>query len=192
MRVVFIDTETGGLDPKTSNILSYTIQVWVDGVRQAPQTTYLIPTLPVDPGAAKVNGYTPEEWHRRGADHSFDWNDLQRLQVLKDSVPGGHNTKFDLAFIAAECERLQVLCPQWHYQIVDTQAMSMGLSGIGAIKSPSLSKVCAALGIPANGAHTSEGDVRMTIDLWEWHLGVYLDCQERARKALPLGFIVGQ
>lgn len=181
MRVVFVDCETGHLDPQLGNILSYTIQAWADGLTGPAQTVYLLPTLPVDPGAAKVNGYTPEEWARRGATRHFDWNDRQILTALDGAIVGGHNVKFDLGFIEAECRRLQVAVPSWNHRNIDTQALSMPLVAMGVIKSASLKDVAAFLGLPSHDAHTSEGDVRNTIAVWEWHLGIYLDYKERAQ-----------
>lgn len=182
MRIIFIDTETTGLNPHRNEIdptlgnciLSYTIQAWTDGVLGPAQTIHLLPTCPVEPGAAKVNGYSPEEWARRGATRSFGWEDCTNLNVLHDAIVGGHNVPFDLDFVAAEFARGKVASPKWNHRKVDTQALSMPLVALGAIKSAALAHVAAYWGIDHSQAHTSAGDVTTTIQVWERYVDLYL------------------
>jgi len=177
VRIVFIDTETSDLPDRNPNaeIIAYTIQPWVDGVRGTAQTVHLFPRGPVAPEAQRVNGYTEALWHYRGAVRAFDDTDLAFLrQALDNAIVGGHNTGFDTNMIELEFARRRTAKPDWNYRKVDTQAMAMGLVGIGVIQKAGLVDMAKHFGIPHTNAHTSFGDVETTILVWEKFLEINL------------------
>jgi DNA polymerase III alpha subunit (gram-positive type) len=170
MRITFFDTETSDLPERNpaAEIIAYTTQVWDSGVAQPAQTVYLLPTGPVAPEAAKVNGYTPEEWQRRGAVRSFSWEDATNLQqALHDQIVGGHNVGFDLDMVARTFARAGAAGPKPNYRKVDTQPMAQSLVALGLIQSASLVNVAKYFGVDVGAAHTSDGDVTMTIKVFE-------------------------
>jgi DNA polymerase III alpha subunit (gram-positive type) len=175
LRIVFFDTETSNLPERNPNaeIIAYTTRVWVDGNVGEPRTIHTFPYGEVHPEAAKINGYTPEEWTRRGAVRQFDWHDVTNLREAlgNDAIIGGHNTGFDTDMVCRMFARANLSPPKWNYRKVDTQAMAQALVAIGAIKSASLVNVANYIGCDISGAHTSEGDVNMTIAVWEWFVG---------------------
>ncbi len=191
MRIRFFDTETSDLPSRNPNaeIIAYTTQIWDNGVVQPPQTIHLLPRGPVADEAAKVNGYTPQEWARRGAVRHFDWQDVTNLQnALHDQTVGGHNTEFDLNMVKITFERANIALPKWNYQIVDTQRQAASLVALGLIAKQSLVNVAKYFGIDTSKAHSSEGDVAMTIAVFEAFALLMLDGLE-LRKLSAAGLI---
>lgn len=170
MRIRFFDTETSDLPSRNPNaeIIAYTTQLWDNGVTSEAQTIHLLPTGPVAEEAAKVNGYTPEEWARRGAVRSFGWEDVTNLNnALHDQIVGGHNIEFDLDMVRRTFDRAKMAAPKPNYQLIDTQRQAAALVALNLITKASLVPACQYFGIDTSGAHTSAGDVTMTIKLFE-------------------------
>jgi DNA polymerase III epsilon subunit-like protein len=100
--IIAIDTETGGIEPGKSALLSISACYY-----DQPEKTFNVyinpdPSLEINAEAAKVNGYTPELWQERGAiplrEALFRFkNWLPR----SGNAPLGHNANFDRGFIEA-------------------------------------------------------------------------------------------
>ncbi len=103
-----IDTETGGLLPGQSALLSLSI---VPSWDHAPLTLHFQPIGQLEDNACLVNGYTPELWKVRGAvplKHGLiavqQWLEASGSWEKK-AHPLAHNAAFDAAFLNA-AERL--------------------------------------------------------------------------------------
>jgi DNA polymerase III epsilon subunit-like protein len=169
-------------------VIEYTLQVWdLQTGRAPPQTIRLWPTMPgpggvvpvlrpVAPEVCKINGYDPATWGTGpyAATRAFDWHDCTNLALLDGALVGGHNTNFDLDFIRGEFLRAGVKPPRWNYRLIDTQKIAGPLVAMGLIKGQGLGDLCDLFGLSREGAHTSAGDVRMTIDVWEKFCDLYL------------------
>lgn len=174
MRILFIDTETTGLDESSNQIISYCCQIWDSKTgRGAKWLRYVQPTIPVPDEAAKINGYDPSKWAANNA-VPFDHSDADFLHSVIDydrggMYVGGHGVDFDLRFIKAEFARLGYAPPKHHYQTIDTRPMAapLLLAGEAGPGSMSLGKVAAFFGLDVSRAHTADGDVDLTIELWE-------------------------
>lgn len=185
MRLVCLDTETTGLypygrmrddgSPGDDQIIEYTLQVWNDGERAEAQTLRVWPVvrdakrnptglIEVAPEVCKINGYDPATW---GADRAFDWRDMSNLQLLDGALVLGHNVEFDLNFVRGEFLRHGVKPPRWNYRTLDMQKIAGPLVALGVISSAGLGDLCDYFGISKEGRHSSRGDVRMTLDVWE-------------------------
>jgi len=170
MRIVWFDTETSDLPERNPNaeIIAYTTRVWDNGILSEPHTVHLWPCGKVAEEAAKVNGYNPGEWLRRGAERTFDMTDAEYLaRTLHDQIVGGHNTNFDLDMVNRTFIRAGMQPPKPNFRKVDTQPCAQLLVSLGLIASASLVNAAKFFGIDPGAAHTSEGDVNMTIQVWE-------------------------
>ena len=104
--IIAIDTETGGLDPRKSALLSISACQL-----QYPDKKFNVFILPesgleIHPKAAEVNGYTPELWKERGAIPLLEA--LRRFKTwlpFAGNGPLAHNAPFDKSFIEAAEER---------------------------------------------------------------------------------------
>jgi DNA polymerase III alpha subunit (gram-positive type) len=170
MRITWIDTETTDVPERNPNceIIAYCLQVWDNGQLFPMTTVYLLPTGPVAEEAAKVNGYTPQEWQRRGAVRPFDMSDAQFLVgAMSDQIIGGHNTAFDVDMIQRTLKRGGLAPLKINYRKVDTQAQAQALVSLGLIQTASLVNVAKYFGIDTTNAHTADTDVTNTIKVWE-------------------------
>jgi DNA polymerase-3 subunit epsilon len=104
------DTETTGVDPEKSQILS--IAMVVLDMSLTPIATKEVHAFPdenavIDPEAVRVNGYTEEAWKEKGAVTQKEM--FQQVQLLLKNhwrlKPVAHNLPFDAAFLKALFKR---------------------------------------------------------------------------------------
>ncbi len=125
---VAFDTETGGLNSAECALLSIAA---VPSWDAPPLSIHILPVGRIDARAAEVNGYSAEEWARRGAVtpkvamlEFLRWLDLTAVERAKElGVPrlrfdmAAHNAGFDVLFILAAQARtgVELLLPGvWH------------------------------------------------------------------------------
>lgn len=123
--VVWIDTETTGLDPAKAEIIELAI---VDSQRNILFNSRIKPSRIEDaePKALEVNGYTPEDW---GGTKPFSEHAEEILALLKWKIIGGHNPSFDLSMLKAEFRRLSppMSIREFPYHCIDTCSLAMAL-----------------------------------------------------------------
>lgn len=141
--IIALDTETGGVYPAIHPLLSVSI---VASWNLQPFTVYIEPLALelIDPGAAKVNGYTHEKWMERGALPLMMAMELFNAQLarLKYERPGAvlvaHNAGFDRGFIDEafrQCDLQPVHRHNWRCSML----MMAFLMDIGQLPTGSLS-----------------------------------------------------
>lgn len=164
--VVFIDTETTGLDATRHEIIEVAaIRVTHDLARVVlgPLVLRVRPTRieDADPRALDLNGYSAESWEPAcDVGTALDW--LQPL--VRDAVVAGHNVGFDVAFLEAAARATGRTLP-WDYHRLDTATLAWLLTQSGSTSSVSLQPVCDALGIVRARAHRALDDARASLDV---------------------------
>lgn len=100
--IIAIDCETGGLDETKHALLSVGLVELDENFNPVRlKEVFIKPTLEIQDEAAKINGYSVEEWERNGA---LDWPDalLSILNWLpKDFIALAHNAPFDKKFMSS-------------------------------------------------------------------------------------------
>ncbi len=116
--LVFLDTETTGLDPTLHEVweLAYAYE---HGEPAAIVLPHSLQTA--DPEALRLNGY----WSRRMrlTDTSAD-ADLKLRQILTGQTIVGANPAFDTAFLRARWG----VAP-WHHRLIDVESMALPVLG---------------------------------------------------------------
>lgn len=171
MRLVFCDTETGGLSPETDALLSIGLVDWVDG--QILNTTEIL----VDPGGL-VCGAKAMEVNRIDLDVHLAYSvpRAEATRLVRDwcrprgrVVLAGHNVGFDVSFI----RRLfapDVLRKLVSHRMVDTMQILAYLGDAGVIP-PGIGKLDQAMShfgltMPEGKRHTALGDALVTAELY--------------------------
>jgi DNA polymerase III epsilon subunit-like protein len=164
MSLLFLDTETGGLDPQKHELIEV---AWAGEDEKIH--SLVLPHDPelVDPFAAEVNRY-----HERGLDDMRNWCSERRAHELSEALEGatlvGANIGFDEAFLTAAGFK------GWHYRKLDLEALALGYIGYvkkdGVQRVPGLKDITDALRgygvqIPEPD-HTAAGDVATTIAVY--------------------------
>ena len=160
--LLFIDTETTGLDPNKGEIIELAAMLTTPDNKEVLKTFEVKlrmehPEL-AEKKALEVNGYNEVEWalEKCASDRSKVGADL--LVISNDAVLVGHNVSFDEAFVSAFLRTLG-LKPNWHYHKIDTVVLSWPLVIAGRAKWLRLGDVCEALHIKQDGAHRAMSDV---------------------------------
>jgi DNA polymerase III epsilon subunit-like protein len=106
MKLYALDTETGGFKPDDNALLSISLVELDAQLLPVPDRILDLFILPcadrtVSPGAAQINGYTPELWEKRNAVTLVagfailrEWLGKEPAQII------AHNAKFDQAFVS--------------------------------------------------------------------------------------------
>lgn len=172
-RYIYLDTETGGLFPAVHALLSIGAVAPNGDSFHRFITVESQPGKSVDPEAVKVNGYTPEEWARRGA--------LPLAVVIEDlrewlaGYPGlpivAHHEGFDRGFLM-EAERVTgVVMPHrdgWRCsQRLMLELMDLGLVPEGSARLDRLAEL-AGVGIDRGAKHDALVDAMVTRAGHEW------------------------
>lgn len=200
--VFFIDTETGGLDPKEHSLLSVSIcRLDVLEHKVTDEFTQLIkhPVYRVTPKALSVNGIDlvkhdsnpnalyPEDAVFEMRKWLCAYLPSYTPKYYERLIAGGHNLSFDIAFI-------KELGLGWdnlfQYRTIDTQIIATFLQMVGmlSIKGTGLSVLIKHFQVEVSEEerHTSLGDVKATADVFleMYELVRHLQLEDDARDSL--------
>lgn len=153
--LIFIDTETTGLDPAIHEVWEV---AWA--AQDGPITCLRLPhdLRTADPAALEINGYhrRPSEY-RTGAPNQI--TELTLKAALAGATLVGANPAFDAAFLSARWR-----ARPWHHRLIDVEALA--LQEFGWERPRGLRDVAdalRALGFSiAEPDHTATGDVTVT------------------------------
>ena len=170
-KILFIDFETGGLDPQKHSALTIGLAAYVDGeVLGWEEHSIKLDTYQVEPFAMSVNGINLAQFTEGGRTPE------EITQAIKDFVArfdlgqptvGGHNVGFDLGF-------LKQVVPTYReflsYRSVDTHSVAQALRDAGMLDIPNLGlkHLAAFYGVELNENqhHTSGFDARATAQVY--------------------------
>lgn len=194
MSLVFVDTETTGLDPTRH-------ELWEIAVIEEDGTEYewrMPPNLAkADPGALRVNHYydrieaVRQELRKSRAvtlaDAEYKFFDGRTARVIAGEVAVllankqivGSVPDFDAAFLAPFL-RANGQAPAWHYHLVDVETLAAGWLGLAPPWDSD--EITKRLGIesPEGLKHTALGDARWAKAIYDRVLGL-----ERWATGLP-------
>lgn len=163
--LVFLDTETTGLDPRTHEV--WDIGLIVDGVEHE---YHVLPRKAdvADSTALRIGRF----YQRTRLGSGWRWNDRQIVaeriatltadRMLVGVVPG-FDADFLRAFLLAND-----YAPAWHYQLVDAEVLAAGRLGIAPPWDTQ--DICRRIGVEPAGEterHTAIGDAREARRLFE-------------------------
>jgi DNA polymerase III epsilon subunit-like protein len=178
--VLGFDTETTGLSTQTERAITYGFCAYRDGRPEWSDQFFVVPDVPISPGAQQVHGISLEELRRRyseGAALSVAMGLIRAVEVLRryhqqGAVIVGANVQgFDLAMLRASYESVL------GKDIVDDFAGFNELRVIDVIRHDvamesrqanprrrSLTHLCAHYGLQAGG-HDALGDARAAVEV---------------------------
>lgn len=175
-RLLFIDTETGGLDPQKHSLLTIGVVVWDEKLGELYSDEYAVysDTYTITKSALRINHFN-EELHREKAIsskeivrkfHEIKLNYFQEYNVIPLA---GHNTTFDIQFL----KQLFISCGRsfeklFSHRVVDTYSIIKYLSDCHIIPHAvnSSAKAFEYFNITVDGRHTALGDARATMQLY--------------------------
>ena len=158
--LVWLDTETTGLDEQLNDIIEIAI-VRFDraGVEQILEAKLKMERPEnAHPKALEVNGYTEEAW-ADAEDPAEFWLRVKKEGWLDECIVAGQNVKFDTGFLNATFKRHGIKY-RVDYHVFDTCVLTLEHMH-EVMDSISLVPTCVALGIPVTDAHSALADVRM-------------------------------
>jgi DNA polymerase-3 subunit epsilon len=170
--LAFVDVETTGLRPAWGDrVVEIAVLRTLCGDVEAQYSQLVNPQRPMSPGAFAVNHISDDML----ADAPlFAEVAEQVLSLLDGAVLVGHNTPFDLGFLASELGHVGLSMPK--VVALDTLPLARSIYPLGSY---SLGSICRALGIDSDlDAHRALADAYLTRGLFErlnddlWRRGV--------------------
>lgn len=115
MTLLFLDTETTGLDPALHEIWEVAV-----AYEEGEIISYRLPhsLATADPKALELNGY----WGRANQPGMTDAYDLELKQLLTGATIVGSNPAFDTAFLRARWG-----AAPWHHRLVAVESMAFAV-----------------------------------------------------------------
>lgn len=180
----FFDCETGGLNHSQFDMVE------VAAILTDPSGETVIkefeakvtPQRPVDPEAARINGYSAEKWAAAGAVH-LDEAMYTLMSMARDAVFVAHNAPFDWGFMESAMGRRMMRWPGSYHKI-DTVALSMPLLEEGLVPNVKLVTLTQFFDIKHDAAHTALADVRACRELYLKLMGAYRPAVRAFAKAV--------
>lgn len=157
--ILFLDTETGGLSAARTDIIEIGCVLTDPSGREVIEEweTLVVPTRPVEPDAARINGYVAEKWAAEGVTLATAM--VQVLRLARDAVMCCHNIAFDKSFVEAALN----LCRQrWtgRYHSLCTQSLAQPFLRKGLVEDVKLETLARHFGIEHSNAHRALPDAR--------------------------------
>lgn len=174
-KILFIDTETGGLDPSEYSLLSLSVVVWQEfNIVGSKEILINDGILNVTSKALEINGINIEE-HKKNALTPSDAikeldNFLTHHFLIDEKITlGGHNINFDVNFLKQFLlSNKYNWFQRFSHRYVDTATILYYLYLSGKLKQKPISSQEAFdyFGISVEGRHTALGDAIATAKLF--------------------------
>jgi len=178
---LFLDTETGGLDPRSHSLLSLGLVVGgPGGVKQSLEILIKHDPYVVTEGGMAVNRIDLAQ-HTASAlapEHALVVLDIFLAQHFphpcRPITLVGHNVGFDRDFLGVFLESQgRPLEPRFSHRIIDTHSIAAALRDAGRLDLPHLNSSALfehfGIEVPAEKRHTALGDALATFELY-WKL----------------------
>lgn len=172
--LVFIDTETTGLDCDRHEVLEVAL-LRIDPKTLQEKGRYHAFFLPLrDPSeeVAKINGYDRNKWIERGARDLSEEALQAMIPLLEGAAFAGQNPAFDRGFIHADFESLEVRLPKMDYHLIDVAVFAWPLFVQGLIPGVSLRHTMKFFGL-GEQPHGALGDVLATVEVYKRFMSAY-------------------
>jgi DNA polymerase III epsilon subunit-like protein len=174
-KILFIDTETGGIDPAGNSLLSLALVVWKDlEIKASIEILINDGVLNVTPKALEINGIDLDEHKKKAVNPAVALQQLDNflgIHFPRDEkiVLAGHNITFDVNFLNVFLTRNGYNFQQrFSHRFVDTSTILFYLYLTGKIKRKLTASQDALdyFGIIVQGRHTALGDALATAQLF--------------------------
>lgn len=173
--LVFVDTETTGLDPKIHELIEIGFvrvrQIWAENeqpkfevVEEWSKKIKPEHIEVADPISLKINGYTVTGW--QGA---FKLEEVMRefSEKTNEGIMVAHNVSFDAGFIDMAYSKCKIRNTM-HYHRLDTVSMAFAkLHNTPDVTRYSLGELCKNFGIIHEDAHSALSDARACYELFK-------------------------
>jgi len=178
-KILWIDTETTGLDPRKHDIIQLAAMVEIDGVIKDKKVWKCQPFEPeaADPKALEVNGLTlealakemhPDQMHGEFCEFMAEF--INRFDTHDKFYPAGFNVKFDMDFLL----NFFIACDDSFFgswfngYVLDAYPLYAALKARGIIDLPNLKlqTICKAAGVEIK-AHDAMSDIEATREIYE-------------------------
>lgn len=171
--LIFLDFETGGLSASTCDPTEVAC-ILTDPSGKTVLDEYVakvLPTRPVEPKAAAINGYSAEKWAAEGA-IPFERALVRVLGMARDAMLTCHNTPFDKAFLEYGIAKHRMQWPST-YHSNDTMALAAPLRNMGLVDNVRLTTLSLYFGIEHEDAHSALSDARACRELYLRLMDIY-------------------
>ena len=200
-KILFIDTETGGIDPASHSLLSLALVVWKElEVRASIEILVNDGVLNITERALEINGIDLAEHKKKAVSPVLalqQFNQFLDIHFSKDEkiILGGHNINFDVNFLNAFLTRNDYNFQQrFSHRFVDTSSILFYLYLTGKIKRKLTASQDAFdyFGITVPGRHTALGDAFATAQLFSKLINIlYREPRGRSSPAKDMSDLFG-
>lgn len=175
MKILFIDTETGGIDPTNHSLLSMAFVVWEESkIIDSSEILVNDGELKVTKEALEINGIDLEEHKTKALTPELaiqKMDDFFNIHFSPNEkiTLAGHNINFDVNFIMFFLKKYNYKHnDRFSYRYVDTATVLMYLYLTGWIEKKvfSLEEALELFEIKAGKLHTALGDAYATAELF--------------------------
>ena len=160
-KFVVLDVETTGLDPLENRIVEIALATVENGMIIESWTTRFNPEGPV--GKTEIHGITEEDVKHAPIFREKSQEILNRIQ---DIAVVAHNSRFDLAFLRAEFDRMGTKMP-WVAGICTLTISNYYQPHLSRRR---LADCCDDIGVTIENAHSAMGDAHATAKLFHYYL----------------------
>jgi len=188
-RIVWVDLETGGLDPFKHQIIQLAAVATDTDLKQIGdplEVKVIVEPRRVTQEALDMNSYDPEDWRDAVSptlcrklftsflrDNSTVRKISKRGKAYTVAALGGHNVQFDVSFLRHLYADLFFPAD---YHTYDTMAFAQCVSLVKGVKFENLKLVTLAehYGVSTASAHDALADIQMTVEVARHLLGELL------------------
>ena len=169
MRLVFLDTETTGLNPEIHEMWEYSPIVREDDGSQRSFTRHIpgVSLYNADPMALRIGRF-----YDRYTPVSIPPRDMasEAARLLSGATLVGANPSFDAAFMA-KFLRQNNQAPAWNHRMVDVEVLAMAAlklpEPVGLVKSAEL----LGIAVDKEAAHTASYDAYLAMEIYDLVIG---------------------
>ena len=169
--LLFFDAETGGIDPARHDMLEVGCILTDPSGKTvlSEYSTKILPTRPVDPDAARVNGYDPMRWSVEAVDLKTALSHI--LAMGRSAAFVAHNAPFDADFMRASVGREKL---HWSpYFRLDTLTLALPLRHAGKVPNLRLATLAEYFGLAYKDTHTALSDARICREVFLELMALY-------------------
>lgn len=199
MILTFLDTETTGLPDKEPflsapdtgpEITEYAVADWNDGDVSNVVHKLIMPKHAPEPDAEGIvrtaagfpMSFRPDTWKGKAV-HWNKTDDHFMAARLPKAFLAGSNPEFDKARIKWEMARSGAAEPKWSHRVLNTASLGYLLWVQGKVEKTGLVYLAKFFGVE-HDAHTSLGDVKAAIAVWEHMYEEFIGRPARWKEAL--------